>query len=128
MTNDTVPSHLQRVLGKVKGGRPTRDGWDALCPCADHNQDGDQNPSLRIALGEDSRILINCRVGCKTDAVLEALGLDWGDLFAEGDDNNTGNDSKNSASSIIDGGALSAAAAATPQKADADLSHRAYQL
>jgi hypothetical protein len=121
MVNSTEPAHLERLLNKLKGKRPTHDGWDALCPCPDHNQDGDQNPSLRIALGEDGRILIKCRVGCTSDAVLDALGLDWDDLFApEGADN--GGDSSDSNHTAGD-----TSPAARPEKADAELCHRAYQ-
>ncbi|MEQ8667534.1 MAG: hypothetical protein RIC12_00080 [Pirellulales bacterium] len=84
-----LPAYVSRVLSRFEGVRPTKDGWDALCPCPDHNASsgntGDHNPSLGIKVGENGRILIVCRVGCKTAQVLEAAGLGWGDLFAPAD-------------------------------------------
>jgi hypothetical protein len=116
MTNTTVPAHLGRVLNQLKGVRPTQDGWVALCPCPGHNQDGDQNPSLRITLGEDGRVLIKCRVGCTTDDVLEAAGLDWPDLFLPEDSAETSSAASAAVTTPV-----------TPEKADADLCHRAYE-
>jgi hypothetical protein len=113
---NTVPAHMRRVLGKLRGVRPTRDGWDACCPVPDHNKDGDQTPSLRVTLGEDGRVLLKCRVGCQTDGVLQAAGLEWQDLFA-----------------TDDAGAVGPTATpacpvdqAPPQKADGDCCHRVY--
>jgi hypothetical protein len=112
--NLSVP--VRRVLSKLRGVRPTRDGWDAVCPCPDHGRHGDQHPSLRVTLGEDGRLLLKCRVGCPTDAVLEAAGLEWEDLFPTDDP----------------GAAEPAAAPACPvertppQTADGDCCHRAY--
>jgi hypothetical protein len=118
MTIDTLPAYVQRVLDRLEGVRPTRDGWDAICPCPDHNVDGDQNPSLHIGLGDDGRILVKCRVGCLTDAVLDALGLDWGDLAASA-----------SPGEVAEGnGHPGRVVPARPEKADADLCHRAYEL
>ena len=80
-----LPPHVARVLSKFDSARPTRDGWDARCPCPQHNassgRPGDHHPSLRIAIGHEGRILIHCRVGCRPDDVLTSVGLDWSDLF-----------------------------------------------
>jgi hypothetical protein len=82
MTHDEhVTDYVQRVLDRLEGVRRERGGWKALCPCPGHGDDGDQRQSLRVTIGDEGRILLNCRVGCKTDAVLEAAGLDWPDLF-----------------------------------------------
>jgi hypothetical protein len=119
MTNDTVPAYVQRVLDKLQSVRPTRDGWDALCPCPDHGRDGDQSPSLRITLGDDGRVLLNCRVGCPPDAVVDAMGLDWADLFVP----------EELAEPVIitasqlDTGRI----AASPEKAGVVACHRAYE-
>jgi hypothetical protein len=119
MDHDNIPGYVRELLGRFQGVRPTRDGWDALCPCPDHNRDGDQNASLRIALGEDGRILLKCRVGCVTDAVLEAAGLDWDDLFA-----------RDCQAACPEGGAAAPEAPPSrrPEKADAGLCDRAYRL
>jgi hypothetical protein len=116
---DRIPEHLQAVLNRLQGVRPTRNGWDALCPCPDHNTDGDQNPSLGVTLGDDGRILLHCRVGCPPDLVLDELGLDWPDLFPS--------DSSQElyCSNVIPStnGVVS-----RPEKADADLCDKAYGL
>ncbi len=85
MTHNELAPYVANVLSTLDGVRPTRDGWVARCPCPAHNagsgQPGDHNPSLRITIGHDGRILIKCRVGCKTDQIVETLGLTWWDLF-----------------------------------------------
>jgi hypothetical protein len=96
--------------------RPTRDGWVGRCPCSDHNGDGDQHPSLRITTGEDGRILVHCRVGCATDAVLDAIGLDWPDLFLR-DGGVTEQIESSTAGGLIE---------TPPGASDPDLCHRAY--
>jgi hypothetical protein len=122
MKTSTVPAHVQRVLSKMQGVRPTRNGWDALCPCPDHNRDGDQHPSLHVALGDDGHVLLTCRVGCLTDAVLDAAGLDWDDLFApEGDGPVT-------PETFVMLPSPDGTPGSKPEKADAELCDRAYGL
>jgi hypothetical protein len=48
---------------------------DVRCPA--HK---DQRASLSVGLGEDRRILLHCKAGCPTTAVLDAAGLSWQDL------------------------------------------------
>lgn len=66
--------------------------WRLVCRLEEHGCRGrganwrcpaheDRNPSLRIARGRDDRVLLRCLAGCTTEAVLEALGLSWKDLF-----------------------------------------------
>ena len=56
--------------------RPSSGGWVVKCPAHD-----DRNPSLSIATGRDGRVLLRCFAGCSTEAILDSLGLRWGDLF-----------------------------------------------
>jgi hypothetical protein len=80
--------HLNRLLTKLQGVRQTSTGWVALCPCPDHGKGGkgDHNPSLAIAMGDDNKILVHCQVGCPTDLILEAIEMDFSDLWpAKGD-------------------------------------------
>ncbi|MFF8473859.1 phage/plasmid primase, P4 family [Streptomyces sp. NPDC015414] len=51
-------------------------GYIARCPSHD-----DSRPSLRIWFGEDGRVRITCRAGCKPGDVVEAAGLRWRDMF-----------------------------------------------
>ncbi|MEU7191679.1 phage/plasmid primase, P4 family [Streptomyces sp. NPDC045369] len=51
-------------------------GYLALCPA---HQDG--RPSLRIWRGEDLKVRLTCRAGCRTEDVIRTAGLSWSDLF-----------------------------------------------
>ena len=62
-----------RVVGNFKR---QVDGFVAPCPAHE-----DRRPSLRIAEGEDGRVLMKCRAGCPLPKVLQALGLTLKDLF-----------------------------------------------
>lgn len=63
-------------LERVQGREPQ---WLALCPAHD-----DRAPSLSIREAEDGRILLHCHAGCSAVEVIDALGLEWADLFPEG--------------------------------------------
>ncbi|WP_433858218.1 phage/plasmid primase, P4 family [Streptomyces kronopolitis] len=65
------------LLGRFKDVSEEPDGgYLAVCPA--HN---DSRPSLRIWRGEDDKVRLSCRAGCKTERVKEAAGLAWADLF-----------------------------------------------
>ena len=53
-------------------------GWRALCPA--HN---DNTPSLSIGESAEGAVLLNCHAGCSTEAILDAAGLEWSDLFPD---------------------------------------------
>lgn len=65
------------VLAKLEGVRKTSNGWEALCPVHD-----DRRASLSVAVGDDERALLDCKVGCAAESVVEAIGLTMQDLFA----------------------------------------------
>lgn len=70
---------IEAVLSRLKGLKPSGlDKWIARCPA--HK---DRSPSLTIRAIADGRILMHCFAGCGTDAVLDALGLKFTELFAE---------------------------------------------
>jgi hypothetical protein len=69
MTVDALLERLQDV-------RRSQRGWIARCPAHD-----DRRPSLAIDQGADARILLHDRAGCRTDEILQALGLQFSDLF-----------------------------------------------
>ena len=61
-----------------KGCDPLQNGagWKARCPSHE-----DQRPSLVVTEGDDGKVLIDCKAGCKTESVVKDLGLTWADLF-----------------------------------------------
>src|SRR5436305_7769264 len=70
----TVAELLERLEDVHRDG----EGWKARCPAHE-----DRRPSLGVLEGADGRIVLRCRAGCETSAVLAALGLELRDLFAE---------------------------------------------
>ena len=76
----TNPRPIDRVLERLEGVRAHNGYFMARCPAHDDNE-----PSLSVSEGEDSRALIKCFAGCSFAAVVEALGLDEQDLFTEGE-------------------------------------------
>ena len=67
-------SILLSRLDKVKSTSNNR--W--LCQCPAHQ---DKSPSMHIKLDDDGKILINCKAGCDTYSILNAVGLDWDSVF-----------------------------------------------
>ncbi|WP_406113925.1 phage/plasmid primase, P4 family [Kitasatospora purpeofusca] len=51
-------------------------GYIATCPA---HSDG--RPSLRVWRGEDGKVRLTCRAGCRTEDVISAAKLSWSDLF-----------------------------------------------
>lgn len=69
---------LTDILHRLDGVRGSGVQYSALCPVH-----GDQKASLSVGLGADGRILLKCHAGCTTDEILDVLGLQTSDLFAE---------------------------------------------
>ena len=72
--------HARGCKIKWKSGRK---GFEAQCPAHE-----DKNPSLSVDQKGD-KVVFNCHAGCSQQAVIDAAGLSWGDLF-----NDNGNGSK----------------------------------
>jgi putative DNA primase/helicase len=71
-----------QLLGHFEGVSEQSDGG-YLAYCPGH---GDSRPSLRIWFGEDGKVRITCRAGCKPADVVKAADLTWADMFGvEGD-------------------------------------------
>lgn len=72
-------SRLEDFLQGLRKVKKEGGGWIACCPAHD-----DQHPSLGIDIGKDGRILLNCRsAGCSAESIVNALGLELKDLFAD---------------------------------------------
>jgi hypothetical protein len=69
-----------------------------------------------VTIGDQDRILIKCRVGCPTDSVLDAIGLDWQDLFAPKDKDGL---TMYESDELVD---------RRVEQSDLDICHRAYEL
>lgn len=68
---------LDILLSRLDGVKRTRhEKWIAKCPA--HN---DRNPSLTIKETDDGRVLIYCFAGCGAAEILDALDLNFSDLF-----------------------------------------------
>lgn len=61
--------------------RPRGERWKVTAHCPAHP---DRRPSLSVAEGADRRVLVSCFAGCEPEAVIDALGLRWPDLFPAG--------------------------------------------
>lgn len=69
----TIENLLPR-LDKVKKTGPGK--YQARCPVH-----ADKNPSLVVRELDDGRVLIHCFAGCGAADILDAAGLNFGDLF-----------------------------------------------
>lgn len=74
--NDST-SPLWRVLGLL-GDNPRKSGSGYEIRCPGHD---DRHASLSVGVGNDGRVLLDCKAGCPTEKVLAAVGLGWDDLF-----------------------------------------------
>lgn len=61
-------------LSKVK--KIGQDHWQACCPAHD-----DKHPSLKIAIGKSGAPVLKCWAGCGAVEVLEAINLNFSDLY-----------------------------------------------
>ncbi len=77
MTYDPV----QEVLSRLKHYKPSgtnEEQWSACCPIHD-----DDHASLHIGRGDDGRALLHCKVGCASEDIARALGMEMRELFAD---------------------------------------------
>ncbi len=68
----TLPDLLSRLQNVHRSGN----GYSARCPAHD-----DRKASLSVRDAGD-RLLMHCHAGCRTEAILAALGIGYADLFA----------------------------------------------
>lgn len=73
---------VEELLGRFAEVSEQPDGG-FLAACPAH---ADSRPSLRLWIGEDRKVRLNCRAGCAVDDVRQAARLEWKDMFdVEGD-------------------------------------------
>jgi len=69
----------EKLLNRVEKYKTLGDGrWVAVCPA--HS---DRSPSLHITEKADGVVLIHCKAGCGATEVLDAVNLNYDDLFPE---------------------------------------------
>ena len=68
---------LGLVLGKLDGVRQHGGYWMARCPAHE-----DSRASLSVGRGDRQPVVLNCKAGCDTAAVLDAIGLTAADISA----------------------------------------------
>ncbi len=71
-----LKSPIENVLDLLMQVQRSGKGWTARCPAHE-----DLHPSLSLSEGDDGRVLLWCHAGCRIEEILDALGLDWSDLF-----------------------------------------------
>jgi hypothetical protein len=70
---------VSKIIDRLSKVKATGSGkWIALCPAH-----ADRSPSLAVRELDDGRTLIHCFAGCTPVAVLDAIGLQFTDLYAE---------------------------------------------
>jgi hypothetical protein len=80
--------HNYRVIADAlhrHGCRPTAIGQDGLgCKayCPAHDDEEGRNPSLTVNV-KNGRLVLHCWVGCKWEAIVDALGLRWEEVFPD---------------------------------------------
>lgn len=67
--------HAEQFGDLLEGKRRISGGWIGKCPAHD-----DSTPSLSVSEGKDGRVLFNCHAHCKSEDILQAMGLDWSDV------------------------------------------------
>lgn len=71
---------LEHILWHTRARPSGPNRWQGLCPAHE-----DRSPSLSIRLTPEGTVLLYCFAGCSTESILAALGLEWQDLFPEGE-------------------------------------------
>jgi|CXWL01.1.fsa_nt_gi hypothetical protein len=66
---------LSQVVQKLSGAKRSQHGFIAKCPAHE-----DEKQSLSLG-SSGSKVLLNCFAGCPPEKIVEAMGLEWKDLF-----------------------------------------------
>jgi hypothetical protein len=75
---------VDRALERLHGIKAQNGYFMAFCPAHDDGANNPNGRSLSIKEGEDGRALLHCFAGCGFNSIVEAIGVEPKDLFAEG--------------------------------------------
>jgi hypothetical protein len=71
---------IARVKQLLPPRRGNGDNYVTNCPGPLH-ANGDRKPSLSVSRGRDGgNLVLHCFAGCRTEEILEAVGLSWADI------------------------------------------------
>lgn len=71
-------SPVDLLLSRLEGVQRSGKGWRAKCPAC-----GGNGRKVAVHEGDDGRALVHCFAGCQALAIVQAAGLEVGDLFPE---------------------------------------------
>ncbi len=70
---------VEEILGRLDKVRRTGErNWIACCPAHD-----DKSPSMSVCDDVTGKVLVHCFGGCSAREIVEAVGLNLADLFAD---------------------------------------------
>jgi Protein of unknown function (DUF3987) len=78
--------NTEEIVSRFQNPRKSGRGWIVRCPAHD-----DRKNSLSLTEA-DGKLLLRCQAGCDTKAVIDAVGLEWRDLFAANGNDRTNDD------------------------------------
>lgn len=74
-----MSQQIENLLNRLDLLKPTGSSrWMSRCPAHE-----DRTPSLSIRETDDGRILLHCFAGCETESILDAVALEFSDLFPD---------------------------------------------
>lgn len=74
-----MSASIDAVVARLERVRAYGQGYRARCPSCG----GKRNDTVSVTTGDDGRVLLHCFGGCAPADVVQAIGLELGDLFPE---------------------------------------------
>ncbi len=78
----SIQHKMNSLLSLLVHKKIGKNNWLAQCPCPIH-KNKDRNPSLSLAIKNDSVIVLHCHAGGDPADILSAVGLDFDALFPD---------------------------------------------
>jgi len=69
--------NTEEIINRFQNPRKSGRGWIVQCPAHD-----DRKNSLSLT-ESNGKLLVKCQAGCATESVINAVGLQWRDLFTD---------------------------------------------
>lgn len=78
MVGETSMNPIENFLAKLDGVTKHGDYYTARCPGHE-----DRMASLSIREGANGKVLVKCHAGCTAETIINSLGVDWSNMFAD---------------------------------------------